>query len=235
MRRKKQYHNPLVIGTECIRMYFFRTKNCKNSKLSFQQTIRAALNDCRNIWLPAEGAIKIIWLPSVVGQDEIPNSPNCPPTAMITTGTRREKVYEYNVWFYGSYSGSERTWTGAISRRRWTYLLREMSYAGSMPDHIWGQRKDHALHLQMPEGRTGTAGTAHEGGRTVALCPSSESDRHSGATSSGLDICVSDRYSQRPDGEAICGELEEGQSGKPWPIALGRCWNRKIIPGRLYC
>lgn len=69
----------------------------QNSKLSFQQTIRAALNDCRNIWLPAEGAIKIIWLPSVVGQDEIPNSPNCPPTAMITTGTRREKVYEYNV------------------------------------------------------------------------------------------------------------------------------------------
>ena len=20
-----------------------------------------------------------------------------------------------------------------------------------------------------------------------------------------------------------------------WPFALGRCWNRKIIPGRLYC
>ena len=36
------------------------TKNCKSSKLSFQQTIRAALNDCRNIWLPAEGVIKII-------------------------------------------------------------------------------------------------------------------------------------------------------------------------------
>ena len=86
-----------------------RTKNCKNSRLSFQQTIRAALNDCRNIWLPAEGAIKIIWLPSAVGQDEIPNSPNCPHIAMITTGTRREKVYEYNVRLSGSYSGSERT------------------------------------------------------------------------------------------------------------------------------
>ncbi len=35
--------------------------------------------------------------------------------------------------------------------------------------------------------------------------------------------------------KAICGELEEGQGGKPWPFALGRCWNRKIIPGRLYC
>lgn len=25
---------------------------------------------------------------------------------------------------------------GAISRRRWTHLLRKMSYAGSMSDHI---------------------------------------------------------------------------------------------------
>ena len=146
--------------------------------------------------------------------------------------------------FHGSYSGSEEPGPEQ-------YLGEDgLIYCGKCHTPVQcritlRQRTDHALHLQMPEGRTGTAGTAYEGGRAAALCPSSKSGRYPGATSSGLDICISDGYSQRPDGETVYGELEEGQRQKPWyfyfgamleqenhswlPVLLMHCWKKVFL------